>query len=298
MKALAATQGFTARLDVDGRIGALEFQEPFPSASAILGLRIGIAPAAAVAVLPKLVMFHRSKVHGVEHYAAGLPDGCRLGAEFRWGKLVKVSLFELDAKYPDELARLYPAPAGQPGEPFDDPNFKLAVLSALMEAGAIELGSPQELAGFVLRRPVELAKEGHQPIPEAYDYLVRYPLSAADLAKVETLIFDAGNEIYRYCHYFRDGTEPSFNVRSVGGIARCINLRTFNHIGMLERLDAAHLVGLDRLEAVSFECDCLNPERLLELPALKRLTIYRPMFGDGALIAELKQRGIAVGILG
>jgi hypothetical protein len=298
VKAAALTHGFTARLDIDGRVASLDFQEPFPLTTTIAGLHLGMSAKAARDVVPNLVMFHSTAAHGAEYYAAGLPDGCRLGAEFHWGKLHKVALFDLNAKYPEKTTVPYPAPAGRAGDPFDDPNFKLVVLSSLKGIRAIDLGQPQDLAEFVLRRPVDLEKEGYEPFREAYDYLARYPLGEAELAKVEALNFDGGNPIYRHFYYFWDGEVRDYDVTSINGIARCVNLREFNHVSMLKQFDAAHLVGLNQLETLSFECDCHNPERLLELPALKWLTFYRSAIADHSLIATFKQRGIAVRVIG
>jgi uncharacterized protein DUF6892 len=297
VKSATLTHGFTARLDIENRIGSLDFLEPFPATGVIAGLYLGMSVEAARAALPKLVMFHRTEAHSAEYHAAGLPDGCRLGAEFHWGKLRKITLFDLAAKYPEKTVLPFPAPVGQSGAPFDDPNFKLVVLSSLIGIGAIDLGKPQDLAEFVLRRAVDLEKEGYQPIREAYDYLVRYPVGDAELAQIEALNFDGGNPIYRHFYYFWDGEVRNYDVTSVKGITRCVNLREFNHASMLRRFDAAHLVGLNHLETLSFECECRNPERLLELPALKWLTFYRSAINDPSLIAALKQRGVAVRVI-
>lgn len=297
VNAATLTYGFTARLDIDGRVAMLDFQEPFPCTEAILGLQLGMSPAAVLAVVPKLVMFHRSAAQGAEYYAAGLPDGYRLGAEFHWGKLYKIALFDLAAKYPEKTTVPFPSPTGRPGDPFEDPNFKLVVLSSLNGIRAIDLGRPQDLAEFVLRRPVDLEQEGYEPIRKAYDYLARYPLGDAELAQVEALNFDAGNPIYRHFYYFWDGEVRDYDVTSVKGIARCVNLREFNHASMLRCFDAAHLVGLNQLETLTFECECRNLERLLELPALKWLTFYGTAIDDPSLIATLKQRGIAVRVI-
>ena len=297
IKAATLTHGFTARLDIDGRVGSLDFQEPFPSTTAIAGLHLGMSARAAREVVPNLIMFHSTDAQGAEYYAAGLRGGCRLGVEFHWGRLCKIALFDLNAKYPEKTAVPYPAAVGQPGDPFEDPNFKLVVLSSLNGIRAIDLGLPQDLAEFVLRRPVDLEKDGYEPIREAYDYLARYPLGAAELAKVEALNFDGGNPIYRHFYYFWDGEVRDYDVTSVRGITRCINLREFNHASMLKHFDAAHLVGLNHLETLSFECECRNPKRLLELPALKWLTFHRAAIDDPALITTFKRRGIAVRVI-
>ncbi|MBX9773311.1 MAG: hypothetical protein K2Y71_02770 [Xanthobacteraceae bacterium] len=298
VRAATSTHGFTARLDINGRVGSLDFQEPFPATTPIAGLYLGMSARAACDAVPKLVMFHRAAAQGAEYSAAGLAGGCRLGAEFLGGKLHKIALFDLTARYPDKVAVPYPAPAGRPGDPFEDPNFKLVVLSSLKGIQAIDLGQPQDLAEFVLRRSVDLEKEGCAPIREAYDYLARYPLTDEDLAKVEALNFDGGNPIYRHFHYCWDGEARDYDVTSISGIARLTNLREFNHVSMLKHFDAAHLVGLNQLETLSFECGCRNPERLLELPALRWLTFHRHAIADASLIATFRQRGITVRVIG
>jgi hypothetical protein len=298
VKAIARAHGFLAQLDVAGHLASLLYTEPFPADVEILGLHMGMSPEAALAVLPQLTFSRRMDAHDAAFYSTALSDQYRMGAQFRWGKLYQVSIFAPGAVYPAKRPMAYPAPAGKPGDPFADPNFKLVVLSALIEAEAIDLAEPKDLAELVLRRPVDLEEDGYRFIGEAYDYLVRYPLTDAELAQVETLAFDGGNAIYRYCFYFWDGESKEFDVKSIAGIARCGDVRVFNCIAMLDAIDADHLAGLSQLEDISLPSECRHPERLLELPALKRLSFFRPTIRDPALIAKLKQRGVAVTIHG
>jgi hypothetical protein len=194
-------------------------------------------------------------------------------------------------------AKAYPAPMGAPGVPFADPNFKLAVLSSLVESGALDLGSYEDLASFVLKRPVDLNKEGYALIPELYDYLARYPLSEADLAKVESVTFDGGNEIYSYCFRFWSGETEEFDVKSLEGIAHCPNLRSLICIAVIEKLDVAQLVGLTRLEEISLAEVCVNTHRLLDLPALKKLEFHKDVITDPTLLAQLRAKGVEIDIL-
>jgi len=172
------------------------------------------------------------------------------------------------------------------------------VLSALIEAEAIDLAHPKDLAEFVLHRPVDLEEEGYRLIEEAYEYLVRYPLTDADLARAERLVLDGGNEIYRYCFYFWDGETGEFDVASIAGIGLCRNLRAFHVSALTDAVDAADLVGLDKLADVGLPAICRHPEKLLALPALQKLSFFRGTIGDAALIAELKARGVVVRIRG
>lgn len=294
--ALSKQQGFEARIDHDGRIGAVRYRVPFPTTEAIFGLRIGMPVAEAQALMPQLALTFRTPAYDAMHFAADVSPETKLTLEFRWQELYEISLRNPAAVYPDKQPMTYPAPAGAPGAPFSDPNFKLAVMSSLLESGVLDLAEPADLAAWVLNREIDLEEDGYDLIREAYDYLVRYPLTDADLAQVETVIFDGGNEIYRYCYYFWDGEGDEFDISSTAGISLCPNLRQLTSIAMIERLDVADLVGLHKLETLELSSVCVNPAGLLELPALKALSFPRGAISDPALISALKARGIVVRI--
>lgn len=297
VRAITHTGGFVARLDASGHIVYLRFGPPFPTDVPIAGLRLGMSQAAALAAVPRLKLGDRSPIAATTRYLADVSDHYRMVAEFHGDELHSVWFFVAgDKVYPPKRPMVYPAATGAPGAPFRDPNFKLAVLSALIEADAIDLAEPQDLADAVLPRHIDLGRDGYRLIREAYDYLVRYPMTAADLERVEEIIFDGGEPIYRYCYYYWSGSTGDFDIASVEGIARCINLRRFTYIAILSAVDIEHLVGLDKLEEISLPAKCQHPERLLDLPALKRLSFREGTIGDPLLIARLKARGVAVKI--
>ena len=295
MTSIARLSGFEARIDTSGHIGALKYQEPFPGTNEIAGLHIGMTVESALAALPQLSLAYRLPVYESATYKANVSSHYRLIAEFRWGKLYAATFRNPLAVYPDKQPMVYPAPVGGPGAPFGDPNFKLVVLSSLLESDALDLAEPADLAEFVLGRPVDLEKEGYQLIREAYDYMVRYPLTEADLQRVETLTFDGGNDIYPYCFRFWDGETNEFDVAGITGIGLCRNLRRLIFISLIECIDAADLAGLDKLEEINLPGVCARPERLLDLPALKKLTFRRPVIGE-AVIARLRARGLVLRI--
>jgi hypothetical protein len=259
-------------------------------------LRIGMPLAEVLVERPDLKDPHRSPVYETVLYSAEASSHYRLQLEFRWGKLYQVGFRNPQAVYPPKQPMVYPPPAGAPGAPFADPNFKLTVLSSLLENDAIDLAGYEDLASFVLKRPVDLEKEGYELIREAYAYLVRYPLTDADLALVETLVFDGGNDIYPYCFRFWSGETKEFDVRSVEGIDRCINLRSINCIAVIEKLDIAQLLGLPKLEEIKLPQTCINPQRLLDLPALKKLAFHEGAIADPILLARLRAKGVTVKI--
>lgn len=291
--AIFRTHGFDAWLDVTDHIGQLYFRRPFPAT--VAGLRIGMSQREALAALPALRFAGRMVVYDASHYVADLSDRYRTVVEFHGDELYSIGFFIRDAVYPPKGPMVYPAASGAPGVPFRDPNLKLAVLSALIEADALDLATPQDLADFVLPHHIDLGGlDGYHFLREAYDYLVRYPLTDADLARVETITFDGGSEIYRYCFYSWDGETHEFDIDSVEGIAHCVNLRSLQTIAILNALDAEHLVGLDKLEELELPEGRQHLERLLDLPALKRVS-YLSTSRDAALITKLRAKGVRVG---
>ncbi|HLH87908.1 MAG TPA: hypothetical protein VKX28_05570 [Xanthobacteraceae bacterium] len=293
--AIFNTYGFDAWLDVTDHIGQLYFRHPFPATITVAGLRIGMSQREALAAFPALRFSGRMEVYAASHYVADLPDRYRTIAEFHGDELYSIGFFVRDAVYPPKGPMVYPPASGAPGAPFRDPNLKLAVLSALIESDALDLATPQDLADFVLPYHVDLGGlAGYHFLREAYDYLIRYPLTDADLARVETITFDGGSEIYRYCFYSWDGETHEFDIDSVEGVARCVNLRSLQTIALLNAIDVEHLVGLDQLEELDLPRERRHLERLLDLPALKRVSPLSSI-GDAALIARLRAKGVRVG---
>ena len=97
---------------------------------------------------------------------------------------------------------VYPVPEGPPGAPFSDVNFKLAVMSALVDNGVINLGKPPQLARHLVGDGFDYEREGYHPVPEVRDYLARYPLSPDMLGSLDTLNLDGGSSIYHHIWHF------------------------------------------------------------------------------------------------
>ena len=296
VKSMARVHGFRAHVDTTDHVGEIYFHEPFPETIEIAGLRIGMPLAEVLAKRPELKNPMRLPAYETVLYSAEASSHYRLQLEFRWGKLYQIGFRNPQAVYPPKQPMVYPPAADAPCSPFADPNFKLTVLSSLLEHDNLDLAGYEDLASFVLKRPVDLEKEGYALIREAYDYLARYPLTDADLALVETLVFDGGNDIYPYCYRFWDGETKEFDVRSIEGIARCVNLRSIICIAIIEKLDIAQLVSLAKLEEIKLPQTCVNPQRLLDLPALKKLTFHEGALADPFLLARLRAKGVTIKI--
>jgi hypothetical protein len=192
----------------------------------------------------------------------------------------------------------YPTPEVERGAPLGNPNLKLVVLNELRTSGLIDLGSEEELATFVLGREADLETEGSDFSPEIYEYLVRYPLTQAQLSSITELNFDGGNEIYFYVWYHWDGESDEFTVTSLAGIEKCENLRAYNEATMVEDCDLNDLLPLRNLESVQFGDGSLHRggRALLELPALRSVTCFESSLLDSGVLAELSAKGVTVKI--
>ncbi|MDA8061190.1 MAG: hypothetical protein M0T80_01955 [Actinomycetota bacterium] len=126
-----------------------------------------------------------------------------------------------------------------------------------MKTGSLDLGSHQQLAEHVLARPVDFDAEGHEPIPEIFDYLTRYPLGPALLDSVTFLDFCGSHDIYTYVHYFWDG-EEAFEVTSLEGIGHLAKLERLHVVAdvVSKEIEAEACVLASRLAVESFLRSC------------------------------------------
>ena len=255
---------------------------------------MGIALADLPKVVPDMKIGEESKLtKGARLATKQLPEGL-LTARITFDTVYDISIANPKAQYFEPTAPPYPAASGAAGAPFSDVNLKLAVMSALLDAKALDLGTPEQLATHVLSRPVDLEKEGYELIPEALDYLARFPLSDDLLASVESMEFDGGATIYPFAWYFWGGEEDAFDIKDLSGIRFCPNLKSLSVISMIDKIDIRALVPLKWLEELSINVPSENLEALLELPSLKEAGRFSRDPSAEAIMRTLKQRGVRV----
>jgi len=289
---LEGTYGVVVRIDRGGLIGTVEFSSRFMHT--VAGVPMGIALADLPKVVPDMKIGEESKLtKGARLATKQLPEGL-LTARITFDTVYDISIANPKAQYFEPTAPPYPAASGAAGAPFSDVNLKLAVMSALLDAKALDLGTPEQLATHVLSRPVDLEKEGYELIPEALDYLARFPLSDDLLASVESMEFDGGATIYPFAWYFWGGEENAFNIKDLSGIRFCPNLKSLSVISMIDKIDIRALVPLKRLEELSINVPSENLEALLELPSLKEAGRFSRDPSAEAIMRTLKQRGVRV----
>jgi len=289
---LENTYGVIVRLDRKGLIGQIDFGSRFEHT--IASVPMGISLTDLRTTVPDMQIGEESKVRrGARFGTKRLPEGM-LTARITFDTVYGISISNPDAEYAEPTAPPYPATSGAPGAPFSDQNLKLAVLSSLLDAKLIDLGTPEQLATHILGRPVDLEEDGYELIAEALDYLVRYPLTDELLAAVEKIEFDGGATIYSFAWYFWTGEEGTFDVTDISGIRFCPNLKSISVISMIDKVDIRALVPLRKLERVSINVPSENIDALLDIPSLKYARRFRPKTGTNHVIEKLEERGVEV----
>lgn len=301
---LENSHGVVVRLDRRDRIGRITFDWRFKQA-AVEGLRMGMPLAGARIAAPDLEIEERGPVETAYRFGRrALPDGVRMTAEFSSDVLSRIEFSAPGAGFREPTMPAYPAPSGEAGAPFADTNLKLVVLSSLLDAKALDLGTPEDLATHVLGRPAG-TQERYEPIPEVLDYLARYPLTDELLAEVRSIRFDGGNAIYPFAYHEWSGEEDMFDVSGLAGIERCPGIVSLNAVSMIGRVDIRRLAPLPRLRDLSIGTDVETLDALRDLAALKRLrlvgnAVYDEVMTPGhptrRLLEDLRARGVDVGV--
>lgn len=185
--------------------------------------------------------------------------------------------------------------------PFTDANFKLAVLSRLIERGTINFGHFDEFLQFIEGPNYDYENDGYAISTKAVSYLTRYPLSLQMLASVEELSFDGGLDIYPYIYPFWGGETEDFDIHSLRDIRLLPNLRNFGFSAMLTDTDLAPLAEVKELEQLELGLTgpWKNIQVLLSLPKLRYFQAFSSDVETQAaqsVIEELRERGVAIDI--
>lgn len=233
--------GCSLRVDVNGKVGNLSYFGNFPKKRVVAKLRLGASFDDAKELYPGLNEEVYEK-EGWQQFSQHLSENERLVLRFNQGILRGMDILNPNAIYPKkedfDFNKLFPKASIHPCPFFEDENFKFVVLSELLEKDLIKLGSPEELASFVLGRYIDFDEDeeitGYDSIAECREYLAKYPLSKALLENIEELYFDGSLEIYRYICYQWDGESGEFDVKSLKGCENLPNLKKLSMYCMNE----------------------------------------------------------------
>lgn len=115
---------------------------------------------------------------------------------------------------------------------FDDFNFKLIVMDALLEKNPEFLPELEILKSKFVDSYEWYSEVNPKPIPEVLAFFEGVELTQSDLAKVEELVFDGGSDIYSLLIPDWDGEDGWFDVTSVQGFEQLINLKKVHYISL------------------------------------------------------------------
>ncbi|WP_296085121.1 hypothetical protein [uncultured Agrobacterium sp.] len=289
---LENTYGVIVRLDRTGRIGTITFNSRFDQT--IAGVPMGISLKELPSAVPDMKVGEESKVlRGTRYGTMRLPEGI-LSARISNGNLYEIEISNPKAEYTEPTAPPYPVAKGAPGAPFSDPNLKLVVMSSLLRSKLLDLGTPEQLASHVLGRQVDLEQDGYDLIPQALDYLVRYPLTPELLDAVDRVQIDGGEEIYPYAWYFWGGEETVFDVRDTSDIGLCVNLKAIFVTSMIDSFDLQTLVPLHKLEWIDINVPAENIKALLDIRSLKKVEGLSRDADNRDVVEKLKSNGVQI----
>lgn len=184
----------------------------------------------------------------------------------------------------------------QSAGPFPDPGLHLAVVDALLRAGAIEVET-------IVQALADLDPEGDEDT-RAHAAIARVhalPLDPAAVARITELDFDDSNDIYRLIDRvlgFEVGSDDAcpYDLHSLAGIERLgalTSLSLYGHGYRPQDLDLGPLRGHPKLAELILTGRCTDAAALESLPALRQLTATPRNIEPNALL-RLISRGVTV----
>ncbi|MCM1535977.1 MAG: hypothetical protein NC126_08670 [Clostridium sp.] len=114
---------------------------------------------------------------------------------------------------------------------FEDFGFKLVVIDSLLEKNA---SFSDELEEMKEKYVENYDGDGYECIPEMVAYFENLKLTEEDLALVDKLVFDGGEDIYFLMMTDWDGESDEFDIKSVKGFERLPNLKEVEYIAMCD----------------------------------------------------------------
>jgi hypothetical protein len=181
---------------------------------------------------------------------------------------------------------------------FPDPGFHIAVLGALLEMQTISTEDVQ-----VTLEGLEFDDDTSETdrLLAAMARLHVLKLDPKDLARIESLDFDGGNEIYMLLEdgagTETGGEDDTYGLLAITGIAALSSLKTLNldgHGYREETLDLKPLEGHPALETLRLTGKCTPAKTLETLPNLAKLDLQYADVGAPTVIDRLAKRGVTI----
>ena len=182
-----------------------------------------------------------------------------------------------------------------------DPGLFLGVLQALLEQEILPEERLDPVLADIETSDAEPDDNEAERVAAAIARLHELPLTAAMLARIESVGFDGGNDIYMLIEEVLDidtgGEEDYYNLRSLQGIGALTSLTSLNLDGHGYRdtaLDLAPLTGHPKLASIYLTGKCTHAKALETLPALNTLTARAEDLDDPKVLERLAARGVEI----
>lgn len=189
----------------------------------------------------KAVFEHNGRIEDL------MPDGKTIDVSYSAKKEKKPKRVIVDNPY--ELK-----PIDEPSLKFDNFNFKLCIIQALMYEK--KLLKPEfdiyEFAKCYPPREINIDDEGYDPIKPAIDYFKKLEIPASLAPEVEEIIMDGGNDIYGQIYPFWDGEDDYFDLKRVSDA----ELSQFENLKRMVLINSPENLGktlINRLEKHGIE---------------------------------------------
>lgn len=185
----------------------------------------------------------------------------------------------------------------------DEQNFHLLLLDHLLTSEKV---TEDDLEAFV-RETVDV--DALQGLAEAEGIpgeekaaravvarLAEFPVSDEDLADIKLLASDGGDDIYMFLEGLAGidtgGEEDWYDTKGSPVIRKCVSVERVLADNYFQGIDCASLASLPRLREVNLGLRWQNPEALLKVASLKKVTAAKPL--PKALVEQLRGRGVEV----
>lgn len=185
---------------------------------------------------------------------------------------------------------------------FPDSGFRLGVLDALLRAGQLDEERLGERLADIREPDAEADRDDEDRwIGAALIRLAELELDPAQLAEIEAIHFDGGNDIYMLIEETLDidtgGETDHYQVQSLVGIDRVPGLRSLNLDGHGYRKAAIDLEPLrdhPTLARLRLSGKCVGAAALEHMPALTHVDLGHGSLDDPSVLDRLAGRGVEI----
>lgn len=185
---------------------------------------------------------------------------------------------------------------------FVDRGLHLGVLDALLNRGVIAAADLRAITESTGPDGPDDGYPGPGPrLAASLNLLHAFAVPAAEVAAIDQLDFDGGNEIYMLIEQTLDidtgGESDDYNVTSLEGVHALSGLRSLDldgHGYHPAPLDLTPLTGHPTLAKLVLTGDCTTAGALESLPALRDLDVTLARLDDPDVLSRLEGRGVTV----